>query len=118
MLGKKVKNKKNLIVIGANCFGIKEQKKKTIPNIIYKLCVCVCVCVLKATAEQIRLAQMIFDKNDADFEDKVNQVKKPVNLWQTLQIGDMFFRFTHPPALGFGFLCSWLMFRRVYYCFS
>lgn len=28
----------------------------------------------QATAEQIRLAQMIYDKNDADFEDKVNQV--------------------------------------------
>lgn len=32
------------------------------------------VSVLQATAEQIRLAQMIYDKNDADFEDKVNQV--------------------------------------------
>lgn len=30
--------------------------------------------LLQATAEQIRLAQMIYDKNDADFEDKVNQV--------------------------------------------
>lgn len=30
---------------------------------------------LQATAEQIRLAQMIYDKNDADFEDKVNQVR-------------------------------------------
>ncbi len=29
---------------------------------------------LQATAEQIRLAQMIYDKNDADFEDKVKQV--------------------------------------------
>ncbi|XP_051955474.1 ubiquitin-associated protein 2-like isoform X2 [Xyrauchen texanus] len=29
---------------------------------------------LQATAEQIRLAQMIFDKNDADFEDKVKQL--------------------------------------------
>uniref|UniRef100_A0A8C7VJ33 Ubiquitin associated protein 2a n=1 Tax=Oncorhynchus mykiss TaxID=8022 RepID=A0A8C7VJ33_ONCMY len=29
---------------------------------------------LQATAEQIRLAQMIYDKNDAEFEDKVNQV--------------------------------------------
>ncbi|XP_013888552.1 ubiquitin-associated protein 2, partial [Austrofundulus limnaeus] len=29
---------------------------------------------IKATAEQIRLAQMIYDKNDADFEDKVNQL--------------------------------------------
>lgn len=28
----------------------------------------------QATAEQIRLAQMIYDKNDADFEDKVKQV--------------------------------------------
>lgn len=33
--------------------------------------------LLQATAEQIRLAQMIYDKNDADFEDKVNQVRKP-----------------------------------------
>lgn len=31
--------------------------------------------MLQATAEQIRLAQMIYDKNDADFEDKVNQVR-------------------------------------------
>lgn len=30
--------------------------------------------MLQATAEQIRLAQMIYDKNDADFVDKVNQV--------------------------------------------
>uniref|UniRef100_A0A8C7HJA7 Ubiquitin associated protein 2a n=1 Tax=Oncorhynchus kisutch TaxID=8019 RepID=A0A8C7HJA7_ONCKI len=29
---------------------------------------------LQATAEQIRLAQMIYDKNDSDFEDKVNQL--------------------------------------------
>nr|XP_061814143.1 ubiquitin-associated protein 2-like [Nerophis lumbriciformis] len=29
---------------------------------------------VRATAEQIRLAQMIYDKNDADFEDKVNQL--------------------------------------------
>ncbi|XP_056398529.1 ubiquitin-associated protein 2 isoform X5 [Hyla sarda] len=28
----------------------------------------------QATAEQIRLAQMIYDKNDADFEDKVKQL--------------------------------------------
>ncbi len=35
----------------------------------------VCFCfVYQATAEQIRLAQMIYDKNDADFEDKVKQV--------------------------------------------
>lgn len=30
--------------------------------------------IYQATAEQIRLAQMIYDKNDADFEDKVKQV--------------------------------------------
>lgn len=35
----------------------------------------VAACVFQATAEQIRLAQMIYDKNDADFEDKVNQVR-------------------------------------------
>ncbi|GAA6224672.1 ubiquitin-associated protein 2-like isoform X1 [Lates japonicus] len=29
---------------------------------------------IQATAEQIRLAQMIYDKNDADFEDKVKQL--------------------------------------------
>uniref|UniRef100_A0A1A8D5M4 Ubiquitin associated protein 2 n=1 Tax=Nothobranchius kadleci TaxID=1051664 RepID=A0A1A8D5M4_NOTKA len=29
---------------------------------------------IQATAEQIRLAQMIYDTNDADFEDKVNQL--------------------------------------------
>uniref|UniRef100_A0A3Q0R068 Uncharacterized protein n=2 Tax=Heroini TaxID=318529 RepID=A0A3Q0R068_AMPCI len=28
---------------------------------------------IQATAEQIRLAQVIYDKNDADFEDKVKQ---------------------------------------------
>ncbi|OXB55523.1 hypothetical protein ASZ78_003799 [Callipepla squamata] len=32
------------------------------------------VSLQKATAEQIRLAQMIYDKNDADFEDKVKQL--------------------------------------------
>lgn len=37
------------------------------------------VSVLQATAEQIRLAQMIYDKNDADFEDKVNQVRNSYN---------------------------------------
>ncbi|XP_066194267.1 ubiquitin-associated protein 2-like [Sylvia atricapilla] len=30
--------------------------------------------VVQATAEQIRLAQMIYDKNDTDFEDKVKQL--------------------------------------------
>ncbi|XP_015679530.1 ubiquitin-associated protein 2-like, partial [Protobothrops mucrosquamatus] len=30
--------------------------------------------VVQATAEQIRLAQMIYDKNDRDFEDKVKQL--------------------------------------------
>uniref|UniRef100_A0AAQ5XDN1 UBA domain-containing protein n=1 Tax=Amphiprion ocellaris TaxID=80972 RepID=A0AAQ5XDN1_AMPOC len=30
--------------------------------------------LIQATAEQIRLAQMIYDKSDADFEDKVNQL--------------------------------------------
>ncbi|XP_028914859.1 ubiquitin-associated protein 2 isoform X6 [Ornithorhynchus anatinus] len=30
--------------------------------------------VVQATAEQIRLAQMIYDKNDAEFEDKVKQL--------------------------------------------
>uniref|UniRef100_A0A8C9MFE1 UBA domain-containing protein n=1 Tax=Serinus canaria TaxID=9135 RepID=A0A8C9MFE1_SERCA len=30
--------------------------------------------VFQATAEQIRLAQMIYDKNDTDFEDKVKQL--------------------------------------------
>ncbi|CAG10844.1 unnamed protein product [Tetraodon nigroviridis] len=30
----------------------------------------------QATAEQIRLAQMISDHNDADFEEKVKQVSK------------------------------------------
>lgn len=39
--------------------------------------------LLQATAEQIRLAQMIYDKNDADFEGKVNQVRKPLGIWQT-----------------------------------
>lgn len=45
-----------------------------------------CFCLLKildvslpfeqATAEQIRLAQMISDHNDADFEEKVKQVSR------------------------------------------
>jgi len=36
----------------------------------------VCFCfMIQATAEQIRLAQMIYDKNDSDFECKVNQVR-------------------------------------------
>ncbi|XP_065716041.1 ubiquitin-associated protein 2-like isoform X2 [Patagioenas fasciata] len=30
--------------------------------------------IVQATAEQIRLAQMIYDKNDADFEDEVKQL--------------------------------------------
>lgn len=30
----------------------------------------------QATAEQIRLAQMISDHNDADFEEKVKQVSR------------------------------------------
>lgn len=30
--------------------------------------------VFQATAEQIRLAEVIYDKNDADFEDKIKQV--------------------------------------------
>ena len=38
------------------------------------------VFVLQATAEQIRLAQMIYDKNDADFEDKVNQVRNSLDI--------------------------------------
>lgn len=35
---------------------------------------------VQATAEQIRLAQMIYDKNDADFEDKVKQVSNIYDL--------------------------------------
>lgn len=34
---------------------------------------------LQATAEQIRLAQMISDHNDADFEEKVKQVSRDLN---------------------------------------
>lgn len=41
--------------------------------------------VLQATAEQIRLAQMIYDKNDADFEDKVNQVRNAFGMCQAIQ---------------------------------
>ncbi|XP_068944060.1 ubiquitin-associated protein 2 isoform X6 [Petaurus breviceps papuanus] len=37
--------------------------------------------VIQATAEQIRLAQMIYDKNDADFEDKVKQWKEGENFF-------------------------------------
>lgn len=49
------------------------------PNFLILFYSCVFICLIKnffqATAEQIRLAQMIYDKNDADFEDKVNQVR-------------------------------------------
>lgn len=38
------------------------------------MCTSLDVCIFQATAEQIRLAQMIYDKSDADFEDKVKQV--------------------------------------------
>lgn len=34
----------------------------------------------QATAEQIRLAQMISDHNDADFEEKVKQVSRCTNI--------------------------------------
>uniref|UniRef100_A0A8B9G3J4 UBA domain-containing protein n=1 Tax=Amazona collaria TaxID=241587 RepID=A0A8B9G3J4_9PSIT len=40
----------------------------------YLLCTLLYVWFFQATAEQIRLAQMIYDKNDADFEDKVKQL--------------------------------------------
>lgn len=46
-------------------------------TVTYFLCL---IIVVQATAEQIRLAQMIYDKNDADFEDKVNQVKKTLTV--------------------------------------
>lgn len=32
------------------------------------------MCAFQATAEQMRLAQVIFDKNDSEFEAKVKQV--------------------------------------------
>ena len=35
----------------------------------------------QATAEQIRLAQMISDHNDADFEEKVKQVSRCTASW-------------------------------------
>lgn len=38
----------------------------------------------QATAEQIRLAQMISDHNDADFEEKVKQVKNALHSFVTL----------------------------------
>lgn len=49
-------------------------------NLSFLIYVCILILVVsryffQATAEQIRLAQMIYDKNDADFEDKVNQVR-------------------------------------------
>lgn len=47
-------------------------------NIKMRHCICILfnwtLFVYQATAEQIRLAQMIYDKNDADFEDKVKLV--------------------------------------------
>uniref|UniRef100_A0A8C3V193 UBA domain-containing protein n=1 Tax=Catharus ustulatus TaxID=91951 RepID=A0A8C3V193_CATUS len=39
-----------------------------------KFCVLYWMFIFQATAEQIRLAQMIYDKNDTDFEDKVKQL--------------------------------------------
>lgn len=40
----------------------------------------------QATAEQIRLAQMISDHNDADFEEKVKQVSRCTNFCPTLAL--------------------------------
>lgn len=59
--------------------NLEEKKKKTLGDTFkkifcYLLCTLLDVCIFQATAEQIRLAQMIYDKNDADFEDKVKQV--------------------------------------------
>lgn len=45
--------------------------------------------IYQATAEQIRLAQMIYDKNDADFEDKVKQVMcitVDIGIWNVYYI--------------------------------
>lgn len=39
-----------------------------------------CVFAFQATAEQMRLAQVIFDKNDSEFEAKVKQV----SFWQRI----------------------------------
>lgn len=41
--------------------------------------------MMQATAEQIRLAQVIYDKNDADFEDKVNQVRSTLTFTRQSQ---------------------------------
>ncbi|KAM9590896.1 uncharacterized protein ACIBXB_005933 isoform 1-T1 [Morphnus guianensis] len=56
--------KKNIVTLG-------DTFKKIF---CYLLCTLLDVCIFQATAEQIRLAQMIYDKNDADFEDKVKQL--------------------------------------------
>lgn len=42
--------------------------------------------LLQATAEQIRLAQMISDHNDADFEEKVKQVSRCASFCPTSAI--------------------------------
>lgn len=53
----------------------------------------------QATAEQIRLAQVIYDKNDADFEDKVKQV---MCLCICTCIEKLIFRMTSIPSWGLG----------------
>lgn len=55
----------------------------------------------QATAEQIRLAQVIYDKNDADFEDKVKQV---MSLCICTCIEQFILRMTSIPSLVLGHL--------------
>lgn len=45
----------------------------------------------QATAEQIRLAQMISDHNDADFEEKVKQVNKSLTIFVLLKMSYIIF---------------------------
>ena len=54
--------------------------------------------MIQATAEQIRLAQVIYDKNDSDFECKVNQVrmKESPSKYQCMRLIVRLFR-SRPP---------------------
>lgn len=58
--------------------------------------------IYQATAEQIRLAQMIYDKNDADFEDKVKQVV----CLSICTHKDKFFRLTTVSTWPLTMICS------------
>ena len=58
--------------------------------------------MIQATAEQIRLAQVIYDKNDSDFECKVNQVRMQEfpSKFQCMKIIVLLFRSLRPFSCG------------------